>query len=143
MIKHAHSRVLIFQNNFVHLPAKIEAKISITKMIGGPIMSDSNASNNHNRHEIVTHSLEFERNIFDAQTHAAAQDAGLTSIIDYLEDASKIIAGLGTLCKLARNNQDLASGVSKEEPPLSLATMEYLFSLGEVAARRFISEIES
>ncbi len=106
-------------------------------------MSDSNASNNHNPHTMVCHSLEFERTILDAKTHTAAQSAGLTSIIDYLEDASKIIAGLGALCKLARNNQDLASGVSEEEPQLSVATMEYLFSLGEVAARRFISEIES
>ncbi len=87
--------------------------------------------------------LEFERNILDEKIHAAAKNAGLTAIVEYLEDASKIIGGLGTLCKLARNHQDLTSGASEEDPLLSLSTMEYLLSLGEVAARRFISDVES
>jgi hypothetical protein len=49
----------------------------------------------------------------------------------------------GMLCKLAINNQDLASSASEgESPPLSLTTMESLFNLEEVAARRFLSEMK-
>jgi hypothetical protein len=143
MIEHLHRRVLIFQDTFVRLSAKIKAKISMTSMMGGPIMADSHASSNHKPHPIAHNPLEFERTILEAKTHTAAQAAGLTSLSDSLEDASKIIAGLGALCKLGRNNQDLASGASEEDLPLSLTMMECLFSLGEVAARRFISEIES
>src|SRR5690348_15647086 len=112
-------------------------------MVGGPTMANSNDSNNRQTHLInSSQALEFEQNIFDEKVHDAAEEAGLSSLIDHLEDACKIIAGLGTLCKLARNNQDLANNASEENPPLSLTTMEYLFNLGEVAARRFISEIE-
>ncbi len=106
-------------------------------------MADSNDFN-HDQSLLLNnpHALEFEHNIFDEQVHAAAQDAGLSSIVNHLEDAYKIIGGLGTLCKLARNNQDLTNNSTEEDSSLSPTTMEYLFNLGEVAARRFISEIE-
>ncbi len=106
-------------------------------------MTDLNASTDRGHSYTDANPLEFECSIFNVDICAAANKAGLDFIIDDLEDAAKIIAGLGMLCKLARNNQDLASGASEEERrPLSLTTMEYLFNLGEVAARRFLSEIK-
>src|SRR5260364_3938 len=50
-------------------------------------------------------------------------------VFDNLERATKIILGLATICKLARNNQELASGGSSEDQPLALITMENLFNL--------------
>src|SRR5260364_356532 len=67
----------------------------------------------------------------------------ITPLFDNLERATKIILGLATICKLARNNQELASGGSSEDQPLALITMENLFNLAEITSAFFISEVES
>jgi hypothetical protein len=106
-------------------------------------MADPNASTDRSHHAIESNPLEFEYSLFQADRCVAANKAGLAFLLEDLEDATKIIAGLGVICKLARNNQELASGASEEEsPPLSSTTMESLFHLGEVVARRFLSEMK-
>ncbi len=91
------------------------------------------------------HPLDFKRDVFGPEMRAAAQGVELdtTPIFDSLEDAFKIIAGLATVCRLARNNQELASHASEEGPPLSQTAMDDLFNLAEVTAARFISDVES
>jgi hypothetical protein len=91
------------------------------------------------------HPLDFKRPVIEPEMRAAAQSSAFdtTPIFDNLEDAFKIIAGLATVCRLARNNQALASNASEEGPPLSSTAMEDLFNLAEVTAERFISDIEA
>jgi hypothetical protein len=122
----------------------IKAKIRLAVMLGGLVMTDPNAPTDRGHPAIEANPLEFECRLFQADTCAAADKAGLAFLLEDLEDATKIIAGLGMLCKLGRNHQDLASGASEEESsPLSPITMESLFHLGEVAARRFLSALRS
>jgi hypothetical protein len=137
------SQHVTFVRRFFHLFVEIEAAICRPVMIGGFVMTDPTASTDCGPHAIEANPLEFECNIFNADICTTANRAGLAFIIDDLEDATKIIAGLGVICKLARNNQELASGASEgEDPPLLLTTMESLFHLGEVVARRFLSAMQ-
>src|SRR5260363_283420 len=89
--------------------------------------------------------LDFEKEIFCPSIRSAMEHVaiGITPLFDSMERAPKIILGLATICKLARNNQELASGGSSEEQPLALITMENLFNLAEITSAFFISEVES
>lgn len=99
----------------------------------------------HPEHASFSHNLlDFEREIFCPAIRAAMKHGGIdiTPLFDNLEYAAKIILGLATICKLARNNQELASG-SSEDSPLALITMENLFNLAEITSAFFVSEVES
>src|SRR5260363_329351 len=83
----------------------------------------------HPEHDGFSHNLlDFEIEIF------------CPSICAAIEHDTKIILVLATICKLARNNQELASGGSSEDQPLALITMENLFNLAEITSAFFISE---
>src|SRR5260364_38824 len=100
----------------------------------------------HPEHAGFSHNLlDFEKEIFCPSIRAAMEHGGIdiTPLFDNLERATKIISGLATICKLARNNQELASGGSSEDQPLALITMENLFNLAEITSAFFISEVES
>ncbi|BBO60463.1 hypothetical protein [Mycoavidus sp. B2-EB] len=64
------------------------------------------------------------------------------SILNSLEQAIKLVSGLGTLCKLARNNLELMN-MPNENPALAPRTMESLFDLAEVSSALFITEVET
>src|SRR5260363_319910 len=72
----------------------------------------------HPEHAGFSHNLlDFENEIFCPSIRAAMEHGGIdiTPLFDNLERATKIILGLATICKLARNNQELASGGSSED----------------------------
>ncbi len=92
----------------------------------------------------VPHPLEFERNTFCSGTRTAMQCAEFNTIfiLNSLEQATKSVSGLGTLCKLARNNLELMN-MPNESPALAPRTMESLFELAEVSSSLFITELET